>query len=366
MTDDRGALRALGHASVALIEDHQHHDGAWPASPTFAVYRYSWFRDGAFIADAMSRAGRAVSAERFFGWCSRVIVERADHILELVARGGRDEHIALEEFLPARFTLDGREGEEEWWDFQLDGYGTWLWALLEHAGRHRCDLRPYRDAIELTARYLCQFWDRPCYDWWEEHAEHRHPSTLAAVHAGLRAAAGSDTLDTPLADRCREVAAMARALVLADGVHDGHLVKWIGDGAAVDGSLIACITPLGFVDPRSSIADHTYGQVLQQLTRGGVYRYRHDTYYGGGEWLPLAGFLGMHEARIGRPDLALRRLKWMASTATPDGWLPEQVSRHVLAPEQLPAWEQKWGAIATPLLWSHAMYVTLAVELGVY
>ena len=28
----------------------------------------------------------------------------------------------------------------------------------------------------------------PCYDWWEEHADGVHPSTLAAITAGLRAA----------------------------------------------------------------------------------------------------------------------------------------------------------------------------------
>jgi hypothetical protein len=28
-------------------------------------------------------------------------------------------------------------------------------------------------------------------------------------------------------------------------------------------------------------------------------------------------------------------------------------------------WLQAWGPVASPLLWSHAMYLTLAPELGV-
>ncbi len=363
MTSETGKLMTLARTSIELIEAHQHPGGAWPASPTFPVYRYSWFRDGAFIADAISRVGRPASAERFFSWCARVLVERGARIFELTERGRRNEPITLEEFLPTRFTLDGREGDEHWWNFQLDGYGTWMWALAEHARRHGCDLGPYREAAELTTRYLCQFWDRPCYDWWEEHVGHRHPSTLAALHAGLEAAAASALVGRELAEHCREVITAIRALVLAEGVRNSHLVKWLG-GTTVDASLLACATPFGMIDPVSPLAERTYEEVVRQLTRGGVYRYLEDTYYGGGEWVLLTGFLGWHEARTDRRDLALERLAWMASTVTPQGWLPEQASKHPLAPEQLPAWREKWGKIATPLLWSHAMYLTLAVELG--
>ncbi len=353
MTSETDRLGAHADASIELLELTQHLGGAWPASPTFAVYRYSWFRDGSFIADAMSRAGRPETAERFFAWCARVLTDRSTQILGLIRQARRGEPIANEAFLPARFTLDGRDGQEDWWNFQLDGYGAWIWALTQHATRHGCDLGPYREAVELTSRYLCQFWDRPCYDWWEEHVEHRHPSTLAALYAGLEASAASGLLDAELAARCHEVATAVRSLVLAEGVRDGHLVKWLGS-TEMDASLLACGTPFGLIDPMSPLAERTYQEVVRQLTRNGVYRYLGDTYYGGGEWVLLAGFLGWHEVRSRRRSLAVKRLTWMASTMTPQGWLPEQ----------LPAWKEKWGEIATPLLWSHAMYLTLAVELG--
>ena len=47
-----------------------------------------------------------------------------------------------------------------------------------------------------------------------------------------------------------------------------------------------------------------------------------------------------------------------------DVYLPEQVTGHLLAPASYDEWVERWGPIATPLLWSHAMFVTLAVELG--
>ena len=33
---------------------------------------------------------------------------------------------------PARFALDGSTVADDWPNFQIDGYGTWLWALGQH------------------------------------------------------------------------------------------------------------------------------------------------------------------------------------------------------------------------------------------
>jgi GH15 family glucan-1,4-alpha-glucosidase len=51
---------------------------------------------------------------------------------------------------------------------------------------------------------------------------------------------------------------------------------------------------------------------------------------------------------------------WVKSCATPDGELAEQIPSHLNYPDMLRVWEEKWGKIALPLLWSHASYITLA------
>ncbi|MBM0255614.1 glycoside hydrolase family 15 protein [Micromonospora sp. 4G55] len=368
-TAARSDLRTLVESSLTLIEAHQHPSGAYPASPDYPVYRYSWLRDGAFIADAMSRAGRVASADRFLRWCATVIDSRADRIADLVARADRGEEIGADEMLPTRYTLDGGDGDEPWWNFQLDGYGTWLWVLVTHTARHGRAIDAYRPAIESTVDYLVAFGDRPCYDWWEEHAEHRHVATLGAVLAGLRAVVHArDAHGEPLLDPARAAAAAATvdklgALVATDGIADGHLTKWLG-GTAVDGSLLACLTPFEVVDPRGPVAERTYDQVRDKLLRGGVYRYLGDTFYGGGEWLILTAWLGWHEARTGRTEAALGRLDWIVGQATPEGHLPEQVSGNTQHPGHITEWTERWGPVATPLLWSHAMFVTLALEVG--
>jgi GH15 family glucan-1,4-alpha-glucosidase len=54
----------------------------------------------------------------------------------------------------------------------------------------------------------------------------------------------------------------------------------------------------------------------------------------------------------------------MAAQANADGDLPEQVPTHLLNPASRQEWVHRWGVVATPLLWSHGMYLILADELG--
>jgi len=50
---------------------------------------------------------------------------------------------------------------------------------------------------------------------------------------------------------------------------------------------------------------------------------------------------------------------WITAQATPDGHLPEQVAHHLLDASYYDGWVEKWGTSASPLLWSHAMYLIL-------
>lgn len=360
---DRSRLGWLAQRSVAVIRANQASSGAYLASPNFPVYRYSWLRDGAFIADAMSRAGDIASAEAFFGWCDRVIRKRAGRIESLITRRTTGEAIDRSEFLPTRYTIDGEEGREDWTEFQLDGYGTWLWAMDAHARRHDRSIEPWLAGATASARYAAAFWDHPSYDWWEEHPDRVHTSTLAAICAGLGAAASWPALDAEARATFSTIAGSIRRALIEDAGRAGHLAKWLGSDA-VDASLIAVATPLGVLADDDPLILATVGRIEAELVHGsGVHRYLEDTYFGGGEWLLLAAFLGLQWGRTGRRAEALAALDWIADQATPAGDLPEQVSSHLLAPAELAPWIERWGPIATPLLWSHAMFLSLAIEL---
>lgn len=366
MTDTSDAyVRALADRSIRLITDLQTPEGAYPASPTFSAYvGYSWLRDGAFIADAASIAGQVDSATRFFDWCADVLVRRADHIRWIVAESRAGRPPAAEHMLPARFTFTGEDGVDEWWDFQLDGYGTWVWALAEHLERHGLDGGPYREAVALTTDYLVASWERPCYDWWEEHAQHVHVSTLACIAAGLEAAVRAGLVDATRASEATAASHAIRDLVGSQGTADGHLIKWIGS-TAVDGSLAAAIAPLGVVAPDSDLARATIDVLESHLTvDGGVHRYLGDTFFGGGQWPLLSCFLGLAHLAAGDGRRAGLLFDWAVSTATADLHLPEQVDRHLIAPRMRQPWIDRWGVAATPLLWSHAMFLRLGIALG--
>ncbi|MET8049027.1 glycoside hydrolase family 15 protein [Streptosporangium sp. NPDC005286] len=352
--------------SLDVIKRFQSHTGAYPASPTFSAYRgYSWLRDGAFIAEGVSRHGDVAGADAFHAWSAGVLGDRAGQVDALVARAARGERVSPAEMLPTRFTLDGVDGDDEWWDFQLDGYGAWLWALREHSRRHGRAVPGVEKGVRTAVRYLTAFWQLPCYDWWEEHVEQRHVATLGSVHAGLRAALALGVLSGPEAEAAAEAVAGIAALVAAEGVVEGHLTKWLGTDA-VDASLLACVEPFGLYPADHPVGAATVAEVERQLARdGGVFRYLADTFYGGGRWVLLAGFLGWNHARAGRTAEATRYLDWMAAQATSEGDLPEQVSDVLLAPERHDEWVARWGTVATPLLWSHGMYLILADELGV-
>ena len=363
---DASALRELAESSIALIERLQDASGAYPASPTFSAYRgYCWFRDGAFIADGMSAAGRVESANAFFDWCARIVVDRAEAITAIVARAAAGDPSPDRDMLPTRFTYAGTDGPDDWWDFQLDGYGTWLWAVVEHADRHGIDLARWHPAIVLTVDYLVSSWSRPCFDWWEENEDQVHVSTLGCIAAGLRAAARTDVIDPLRLTASTTAVADILSVVESRGTHDGHLAKWLGS-AEVDASLLSVVSPLGLFPVSTELGRATVAAVEAALAVStGVHRYLMDTFFGGGQWPLLTCFLGLADAAAGDTDRAMDCLRWAASTANAAGELPEQVGDDLLDPAFVDEWVERWGPVAQPLLWSHAMYVRLAVELGV-
>lgn len=362
----RPDLGTLLTTSREIITSLQADTGAYPASPTFSAYQgYCWFRDGSFIADGVSAAGDETSASAFYDWCSSVVLRYADKIREIVTASANGTPLPDEHMLPARFTMDGDLGRDDWWDFQLDGYGTWLWAVTDHAARYGLNLDRWRKAAVLTVDYLTSSWDRPCYDWWEEHNEQVHVSTLGCVAAGLRAAVVTGLVDGERADRATAVVKKIGDVLTTRGTVDGHLTKWLGT-AEVDGSLSALIAPLGLIDPHSDLAGATLAAIEREISaEGGVYRFRADTFFGGGRWPLLTCFYGLARAARGETSQAWAALDWAASTATADGLMPEQVDGLLLDPSYRQQWIERWGTVATPLLWSHAMLLRLAAALGV-
>ena len=200
----------------------------------------------------------------------------------------------------------------------------------------------------------------PCFDCWEEHPGQLHTSSLGAVSAGLRNAGAllGDSTAQAYAEKLRT------RLLGSEHTVAGGLIRFPGD-TRVDGSLLWLGVPLGIVPVDGRLYATTVGRIRDELYRpeGGVRRYQGDTFYGGGQWILLAASLGWATLAMGDSDLALQLLAWIEDSANDEGYLPEQVADDPQSPHMLAYWRERWGATATPLLWSHAMHVILHDEL---
>ena len=340
--------------SIEIILENQSASGAYIASPNFANYRYSWFRDGAFTAYAMDLVGQQESAHRFHQWAANVINAQEDIVGSVLEGDYGIDNLPPEKILHTRYTLDGQVGDEDWPNFQLDGFGTWLWSLGEHKKLHGGDLpKDWLKAADLVSKYLLKLWRLPCYDCWEEFPDKVHPYTLSAIYAGIQSMAEFGRMDE------QNVLAEIKDLILSAGTTNGHLNKFLGSGL-VDASLLGLAVPYSVLSPDDPIMIATVTKIEEDLrVSGGVRRYSEDTYYGGGEWLLLEAWLGWYYLRTGDLERARRSLTWIAAQADSAWNLPEQVPKNLNENDYYQRWVKRWGEIANPLVWSHAKYLIL-------
>ena len=341
--------------SIRVICDNQAPSGAYIASPAFPVYRYCWLRDGAFIAYSMDLAGCHESARRFHKWVSRVIINHKEKAQRGIIKVSQGKSLQEGDYLHARYTIEGEEAEEKWGNFQLDGLGSWLWSLAQHIDLTGKMNQQWKEAEELAVKYLTTLWQQPCYDCWEEYGSKIHISTLAAVYGGIKAI----TRIYPgrgVTKVCQKI----HQFILKNGVKGSYLTKYMGS-RDVDSSLLSISTPYRLLRPEDKLMRATVVKIEKNLRSkgGGLHRYLKDTYYGGGQWTLLTAWLGWYYAELGDFKEARHLLAWVKAQADKEGNFSEQVPQDMLAPECYEKWGNRWGPIASPLLWSHAMYIIL-------
>jgi len=353
----------LYEKSINIILNNQSEYGSFIASPSFDKYKFSWMRDGSFIANSLDVAGKYDSSYRFFLWADTVIKRYANKIDGIACKISKGEKLEKSDFLNARLTLDGfDEKENGWGNFQLDGYGTWLWALamhIERTGRTEI-LKEFRESVDLFVKYINSLWYYPNYDIWEENGDKIHTSTLACLYGGLNSI--NKYLDN---DEIRCLAAKIKAYILTNCIENGYFIKYIGT-EDVDASLIWLAVPFEVVGLRDPVFTKTVSKIEEDLLHsGGMHRYKKDTYYGGGEWVLLSCWMGWYYSKMGDRDKAESILKWVEKAADKNGNLPEQVCEHMNESDRYSYWLNLWGEPATPLLWSHAMYIILKDEVNI-
>lgn len=353
-------------------------------------YSYVWMRDGAFVCDAMGRAGFPEIADRFLRFAHEQIRERG-YFLHKYHPDGSPAPLWHPWVRDGRFQLP----------IQLDETALVIWLLARHYERTR-DLEllraVYPRLVVAAADFLATFRDpvtglpSPAFDLWEERYG-TFTFTSAAVCAGLLAAAELANLFND--QEHREQWAAAAEEVRA-GIHkhlwmegEGRLARGLivpdraakpqGDDApegafaaapvleldpSVDASAFA-IFYLGVFPAASGLASGTMEAIRARLTVqtdvGGVARYENDGYHRissetarvpGNPWILCTLWLAEYElargSGAGGVQAALDVVRWARAKAT----------QSMILPEQIDPYDGQHLSVA-PLTWSHAQVVSI-------
>jgi len=147
-------------------------------------------RDSSYVAYALDLAGEHDSARNFHHWVVNVI-GRYKFKIPLIKQALKSaKPLKDEDFLFTRYTLGGSEDiSVQWGNFQIDGYGTWLWAACGHFHMtgDKTWLRSVERSLSLIVEYLRLVWRLPNYDCWEENPDLLHSYSIASTYSGLGA-----------------------------------------------------------------------------------------------------------------------------------------------------------------------------------
>jgi GH15 family glucan-1,4-alpha-glucosidase len=349
-------MTSLQETSLQVLLNNQDSSGAFLASPNFTTYKYAWLRDGSFCAYALDLWGESDRAAFFYQWVFAVLEKYQNKINYAIWCYRKGVELTAEQYFHSRFTIKGEEIPGHWGHHQLDGLGTWLWACCNHFRQQgKNPDKKQHEMLVLVRNYLITFWQKPCSDCWEEHEDQVHTYSLAAVSAGLEGL-GQLLCDEIASSAARKI----RKFILASAIDEGHLVKSLNN-PSIDANLIALATPFQTISYQSPVMQKTLHLIIKQLAsqEGGLKRYATDTYFGGGEWILLSAWLGWAACEAGDNHTARKQLNWIESQADIRGFLPEQVPHHLNSAKFYKHWVERWGPIASPLLWSHAQYLIL-------
>jgi len=370
----------LYRRSLLIIRTQCDNDGAVLAANDSDIqwghndsYSYMWGRDGAFVCDAVDRAGFPEITRRFLHFVHDVI---------------KDDGYLLHKYNPDGSLASSwhpwiRNGKPQL-PIQEDETALVVWLVRRHYERTR-DLEllrsVYRRLVLQPAEFMMRFRDpqsglpMPSFDLWEER-QGVFTFTCAAVSAGLAAAAeianvfNEQERRALYANAAAEVReAMVRHLWIEE---EGRFARGLivrGEELDLDKTVDASTFAVSFLNifPASSaFVGGTMEAIRERLwvqtEVGGVARYEGDAYHRiseeesgrvpGNPWLICtlwqAEYTIARATSVAELQSALDLVRWALSKALPSLVLPEQIDPYDGQPLSV-----------SPLTWSHAQVISV-------
>lgn len=340
-------------------------------------YTYMWPRDAAFIVTSLDKAGFTEVTKPFFRFCMDVL--HPDGYLH--HRFNSDQSLGS--------TWHSTVAQKGWLKdrilqlpIQEDESAAVLVALWHHYKISK-DLEfveeLYKPLVEKIAQFLMHFRSTetglplPSYDLWEEKIG-VSTYTCSAVYGGLMAAAEMSEL-LGKRNHMREYKQAAKEIkqAMIDHLYSPALRSFVRTAAItdrgvereeiIDASSIFGLWYFRVFEQDDAKFASSHQQMIARLTNptslGGIIRYEHDKYFSAtgkpNPWLITTMWEGMRlldKATVTAEDFenVENILNWIVDHQYPSGILAEQLD---------PITEESLSA--TPLVWSHAVYVDLVL-----
>lgn len=261
-------------------------------------------------------------------------------------------------------------------NFQPDQTGTLLWAISEYGKYHSLSALANKIA-KKSAAGIIGAWNGDNFsivaqDLWEERIVHPRFNnnlaySLAACASGLEGA--SKYLRD---DKLGRLASEMKSLI-ANQAYDepsGFFLRRFGGNVAgdkgIDASMLGLVWPFEIVKPDDPRMVATVQAIENCITdERGVYRYQFDEYEGeidesdvqykagAGAWPLLTFWMSIVQNKMGNREKAEKYFWQVMDQIGDDDLIPEQI---------FPDGDPRVGV--KPLLWSHAMFIHAANELG--
>lgn len=348
--------QAVYRRALIVLQQHSARTGAHLAAPTSTSppYRFSWPRDGSFIALTQFLTGHGDETRRF---------------LDFMARAQKDN---------GGWAINYRTDGRPWYDFgdrqnEHDQVGTIPWMMVEYARQsgNWAWLQQHWPVIRKACEFLLRYQDPrtgligPTRDLWELSTSDSWTYSNAAVFAGLRAGAEA-------ASRVGDPAAALRYTQAAERVRQGiHNHLWVEQGGyyarglnlesqrqdlKVEAANLALVWPFEVFEAQDPRMQKMAEKILTDLSspQGGIRRYSGDRYYDGQPWPVTTAWLSIYYARLGQNETAqrLQAVNTLYAGRSGSLQLGEQFD------ERLGRWVS-----ANPLTWSEAKYILAMLAL---
>lgn len=337
--------------SIELIKSSQLESGIIIGSHTHGAYNFCFLKDNSFSVYALEILGDYDVGEKYYDWSSKKIIELEYKIINAIKRYKNNEKLLNSDYLHSIYNAIGIEDEQRS-NFQLDGYGVWLWGICQHIKMTKQKKEVYLKSIQLVAEYLECFWQTPCFGCWEEKDDRIHTSTLACIYGGLKEA--NDIIPY---NKYNEIAEEIKTYIMKNCVMNGRFSKYAFHDD-IDSSLLFLALPFHVVEVTNDIMVETVSQIEKSLLDdNGLHRYGTDSYFGGGRWINLTCWLAWYYKKTGDTDKSAILIDWVENCSKSSGELPEQVIDKVLNYEYIERWREIFGEIICPSIWAHAMYI---------